>query len=467
MVPFPAGGSNDVVARLLGTRLSQFWGQTVVIDNRGGGGGNIGAEAVARAPADGYTLLLAAPGPLVVNQSLYSKLSFNPAQDFTPIALIASVPIVLAVNPGVKATTVSELIALAKASPGKLNFGSSGLGSTNHLAGELLKARAGIDIVHVPYRGAAPAMNDLISGEMPMMFDNMPAVRPQVQGGKIRALAVAGAARSPLFPELPTMVEAGVANFEASSWFGLVAPAKTPPECHEGADRDGQQGDGGARHGEAAGRCRRRARQVVRRCVWRLPAHRGRQMGRGGEDLRRQGRVSGTEDRGKEESADEETGVTGRAEVPLRIHDRLHAAQNRKTARTRHARRSGLVTALEDWRIAALTPDALDQKTVQLMAFAILLVQTSEAAANHAKAAIKAGATLEELHASAGIAALFRGVAAFNMAGEILRGAVSGRRPRTGFGRPGRSPGRVSEANASVGAGEARRLLSTCGRDQQ
>ena len=131
VVPFPAGGSNDVVARLLGNRLSEVWGQSVVIDNRGGGGGNIGAEAVARSPADGYTLLLTAPGPLVVNQSLYSKLSFNPAQDFTPIALIASVPIVLAVNPGVKATTVSELIALAKASPGKLHFGSSGLGSTN------------------------------------------------------------------------------------------------------------------------------------------------------------------------------------------------------------------------------------------------------------------------------------------------------------------------------------------------
>ena len=230
VVPFPAGGSNDVVARLLGARLSELWGQPVVIDNRGGGGGNIGAEAVARSPADGYTLLLTAPGPLVVNQSLYSRLSFNPEQDFIPIALIASVPIVLAVNPGVKAVTVSELIALAKASPGKLNFGSSGLGSTNHLAGELLKARAGIEIVHVPYRGAAPAMNDLIAGEIPMMFDNMPAVRPQVQGGTIRALAVAGAARSPLFPELPTMVEAGVPNFEASSWFGLVAPAKVPAD---------------------------------------------------------------------------------------------------------------------------------------------------------------------------------------------------------------------------------------------
>lgn len=230
VVPFPAGGSNDVVARLLGTKLSELWGQPVVVDNRAGGGGNIGAEAVARSPADGYTLLLTAPGPLAVNQSLYAQLPFNPAQDFTPIALIASVPIVLAVNPSVKATTVAELVALAKASPGKLNFGSSGLGSTNHLAGELLKTRAGIEIVHVPYRGAAPAMNDLIGGQIPIMFDNMPAVRPQVQGKTIRALAVAGAARSPLFPELPTMAEAGVANFEASSWFGLVAPAKMPPD---------------------------------------------------------------------------------------------------------------------------------------------------------------------------------------------------------------------------------------------
>jgi tripartite-type tricarboxylate transporter receptor subunit TctC len=230
VVPFPAGGSNDVVARLLATKLQELWGQTVVIDNRAGGGGNIGAEAVARSPADGYTLLLTAPGPLAVNQSLYAQLSFNPAHDFAPVALIASVPIVLAVNPSVKAKTVAELIALAKESPGKLNFGSSGYGSTNHLAGELLKTRAGIDIVHVPYRGAAPAMNDLIGGQIPMMFDNMPAIRPQVTGGTIRAIAVAGNARSPLFPELPTMVEAGVPGFEASSWFGLVAPAKTPPD---------------------------------------------------------------------------------------------------------------------------------------------------------------------------------------------------------------------------------------------
>jgi tripartite-type tricarboxylate transporter receptor subunit TctC len=230
VVPFPAGGSNDVVARFLGMKLYEIWGQQVIIDNRAGAGGNIGAEAVARAVPDGYTLLLTAPPPLAVNQSLYPQLAFNPITDFAPVALVASVQIVLAVNPEVKATNVRELIALAKTSPGKLNFGSSGYGSTNHLAGELFKKLAGIDIVHVPYRGAAPAMNDLVSGHIPILFDNMPAVRPQALAGAIRPIAVAGASRSPLFPELPTMVEAGVPGFEASSWFGLVAPAKTPPD---------------------------------------------------------------------------------------------------------------------------------------------------------------------------------------------------------------------------------------------
>jgi tripartite-type tricarboxylate transporter receptor subunit TctC len=175
-------------------------------------------------------LLLTAPGPLVVSQSLYPHLAFDPTVDFAPVALVASVQIVLAVNPAVKATDVAELIALAKAAPGTMNFGSSGYGSTNHLAGELFKKLAGIDIVHVPYRGAAPAMNDLVAGQIPILFDNMPAVQPQAVAGAIRALAVAGHARSPLFPDLPTMVEAGVPGFEASSWFGLVAPAKTPPE---------------------------------------------------------------------------------------------------------------------------------------------------------------------------------------------------------------------------------------------
>jgi tripartite-type tricarboxylate transporter receptor subunit TctC len=229
VVPFPAGGSNDVVARFLGQKLSEICGQSVIIDNRAGAGGNVGAEFVARAAPDGYTMLLTAPPPLAVNQSLYPHLAFDPAKDFAPIALVASVQIVLTVNPQVKAKTVAELVALAKAEPGKMNFGSSGYGSTNHLAGELFKSLAGINIVHVPYRGAAPAMNDLIGGQIPILFDNMPAVQAQARAGSLRALAVAGHARSPLFPELPTMEEAGVAGFEASSWFGLVAPAGTPP----------------------------------------------------------------------------------------------------------------------------------------------------------------------------------------------------------------------------------------------
>ena len=227
IVPFPAGGSNDIIARIVAQKLTERSGQTFIVENRGGAGGNIGAEAVASAEADGYTLLLTAPPPLTINASLYKKLPFDPVKAFAPVALVASVPIVLVVNPSVPAKNVSELIALAKAKPGTLNFGSSGIGSTNHLAGDLLKSLAGIDIVHVPYRGAAPAMNDLLAGQIPFMFDNMPAVLPQVQGKAINAIAVAGAKRADALPDVPTVAET-VPGFEASSWFGLVAPAKTP-----------------------------------------------------------------------------------------------------------------------------------------------------------------------------------------------------------------------------------------------
>ncbi|MEW6256225.1 MAG: tripartite tricarboxylate transporter substrate binding protein [Pseudomonadota bacterium] len=228
IVPYPPGGSNDVIARILAENLQQQWKQPVIVDNRSGAGGNVGAGEVARAEPDGYTLLLSAPGPLAINSSLYKNLTYNPLKDFAPIALVANVPIVLAVNPQLKVETVKDLVALAKAEPGKLNYGSSGNGTTNHLAGELFEELAKIKMVHVPYRGAAPAMNDLVAGHIPVMFDNMPAVRPQVDAGKIRALAVCGTQRSPLFPELPTMIEAGVPGFDASAWFGLVAPAKTP-----------------------------------------------------------------------------------------------------------------------------------------------------------------------------------------------------------------------------------------------
>lgn len=227
IVPFPAGGSNDIIARIVAQKLTERNGQNFLVENRGGAGGNIGAEAVASAEPDGYILLLTAPPPLTINGSLYKKLPFDPAKAFAPVALIASVPIVLVVNPSVQAKNVGELIALAKAEPGSLNFGSSGIGSTNHLAGELLKSMAGIDIVHVPYRGAAPAMNDLLAGQIPFMFDNMPAVLPQVQGKAINAIAVAGVKRAETLPDVPTVAES-VPGFEASSWFGLVAPAKTP-----------------------------------------------------------------------------------------------------------------------------------------------------------------------------------------------------------------------------------------------
>ena len=233
VVPFPAGGSNDIIARIVAQKLGEGIGQNVIVENRGGAGGNIGAEAVANSEADGYTLLLTAPPPLTINAALYKSLKFDAATAFAPVALIATVPIVLAVHPSLGVNNVGELIALAKAKPGIINFGSSGNGSTNHLAGELLKSMTGISIVHVPYKGAAPAMNDLIAGQIPMMFDNIPAVLPQVQGKAVNAIAVAGAKRASALPDVPTVAEQGVPGFEASAWFGLVAPAKTPQRVLE------------------------------------------------------------------------------------------------------------------------------------------------------------------------------------------------------------------------------------------
>jgi tripartite-type tricarboxylate transporter receptor subunit TctC len=228
VVPYPAGGSNDIIARIVAQKLTERNGQPFLVENRGGASGNIGADVVASSDPDGYTLLLTAPPPLTTNMALYKNLKFDPSTAFAPVSLVASVPIVLVVHPSVPARTVNELVALAKAKPGTLDFGSSGNGSTNHLAGELLKSMTGIEIVHVPYKGAAPAMNDLIGGHIPMMFDNMPAVLPQVQAKVINAIAVAGAKRASAMPDVPTVAESGFAGFEASSWFGLVAPAKTP-----------------------------------------------------------------------------------------------------------------------------------------------------------------------------------------------------------------------------------------------
>lgn len=226
--PYPPGGSVDVMARILAQKLSDNLGQQFIVENRSGGGGNTGSDYVAKAEPDGYTLLFTAPGPLTVNQTLYTKLAFDPAKDFAPIALFATAPIVLIVNPAVPANNVQELIALAKREPGKINFASAGNGTTNHLSGELFKSRANIDIVHVPYRGAGPAMNDIVGGHVQMFFDLMPVVLPQIATGKVRALANAGAKPPSALPDVPTIAEQGLAGFDASSWYGLVAPARTP-----------------------------------------------------------------------------------------------------------------------------------------------------------------------------------------------------------------------------------------------
>jgi tripartite-type tricarboxylate transporter receptor subunit TctC len=226
--PFPPGGSVDVMARILAQKLSESTGQQFIVENRAGAGGNTGAESVAKSEPDGYTLLFTAPGPLVVNQTLYGRLPYDPAKDFAPIALFATAPIVLMVNPGVPAGNVQELIALARQQPGKINFASAGNGSTNHLSGEMFKSSAKIDIVHVPYRGAGPAMNDLIGGHVQMFFDLLPVSLPQITTGKVRALGSAGAKRPVALADLPTIAEQGLQGFDASSWFGFVAPAQTP-----------------------------------------------------------------------------------------------------------------------------------------------------------------------------------------------------------------------------------------------
>ncbi len=227
--PFPPGGSVDVLARILAQKLSENLGQQFIIETRTGGGGNVGAEMVAKSEPDGYTLLFTAPGPLVVNQTLYTKgLPYDPARDFVPIALFAMAPIVLMVNPEIPANNVQELIAYARQRPGQINFGSAGNGSTPHLNGELFKVMANVDIVHVPYRGTGPAMNDLIGGHIQMFFDLLPSSLQQIESGKVRALANAGATRPPMLANLPTVAEQGLPGFDSTSWVGLVAPVRTP-----------------------------------------------------------------------------------------------------------------------------------------------------------------------------------------------------------------------------------------------
>jgi tripartite-type tricarboxylate transporter receptor subunit TctC len=230
VVAFTPGGPSDVLARLLGKKFEQVLGQPFVIDNRPGAGGNIAAEAVAHAAPDGYTLLNGNNSILATNAALYKKLNYDPEADFAPIGLIGSQANILVVNPSVPARSMAELIALAKASPGRMNFASSGHGAAAHLAGELFKAEARIDIVHVPYKGAAPALQDVIAGHVHMMFATAASVVPHIRDGKVRALAVTTRKRTAVFPELATIDELGLKGFDATTWHGLVAPARTPTE---------------------------------------------------------------------------------------------------------------------------------------------------------------------------------------------------------------------------------------------
>jgi tripartite-type tricarboxylate transporter receptor subunit TctC len=227
IVNFPAGGIADIYARIIGAKAQEAWGQPVVVENRTGAGGNIGAEAVAKSPPDGYTLNMSALGPHAVNVSLFAKLPYDPVRDFAPIALVLEAEGLLVLHASVPANSVAELIAYARANPGKLTFASAGMGTASHLAGELFKSMAKIDMTHVPYKGNVPAITDLLAGQTSLLFATMPTVLPHAKAGKLRALATIGAARSSAAPELPTIAES-LPGFEVNNWIGLFAPAGTP-----------------------------------------------------------------------------------------------------------------------------------------------------------------------------------------------------------------------------------------------
>jgi tripartite-type tricarboxylate transporter receptor subunit TctC len=231
IVGFPPGGINDIVARLVGHKLSETLGQPIVVENRAGAGGTIGADAVARATPDGYTLLLGSVSNLAMAPSQYKNLPYDPSRSFAPVALVAASPNILVVNPAFPVHTVKDLIALARAHPGTIDYASAGIGTSNHLTVELLKVMAGIDLVHVPYRGDAPGITDVLAGQVPMMFPTLPVALPYIRSGKLRAVAVSSPKRSTLVPDIPTVAESGgLPEFAVSIWVGILAPAKTPKE---------------------------------------------------------------------------------------------------------------------------------------------------------------------------------------------------------------------------------------------
>ncbi len=230
VVPFPAGGTTDIMARAVAADLQKVFGQPVVVENKAGAGGNIGSDFVAKAPADGYTLLMGTVGTHAINVALYPKMPYDAVKDFVPISLVAGVPNVLVAAPGFPVNSVKDLIDMAKKSPDKTTFASSGNGTSIHLSGELFKQLAGVQMTHVPYKGSSAALPDVMSGQVNVMFDNAPSVMPQIKGGKLKAIAVTSGTRSPALPNVPTIAEAGLPGFEATSWFGVLAPAGTPKD---------------------------------------------------------------------------------------------------------------------------------------------------------------------------------------------------------------------------------------------
>ena len=289
--PSPPAGTTDILAREVAQRLSVSFGQSVVVDNRPGAAGNIGSDLVAKSAPDGYTLLMGTVGTHAINPSLYAKMPYDHVKDFVPIVLVAGVPNVLEVTPSLPVNSVADLIKLAKEKPGQLNFASSGSGTSIHLSGELFKTMAGVDMMHVPYKGSAPALTDLMGGQVQLMFDNLPSSLAQIKAGKLRAIAVTSAQRAPALPNIPTIAESGLPGFEASSWFGLLAPAGTPAaivarinaevnqwlQTAEAKEKLLAQGaDPGGRHARA---------------VRRSHPRRDRKMGEGREGFGRQGRL--------------------------------------------------------------------------------------------------------------------------------------------------------------------------------
>jgi len=280
--PFPPGGAADLLARMLAEALGGPLGQSVVVENRTGAGGSVGTEAAVRSPADGYTLVMGSTGPMAINQFL-SRLAFDPERDLTPIVPVAAVQSVLVVHPAVPARTLPELLALARAEPGRLNYGSSGIGSAQHLFMELLKQQAGVDIAHIPYRGTGPAMVDTVGGRLTMMFDTTPTALPHIRDGRVRPLAVTAAARDPALPDVPSIGET-VPGYEAIGWYGLLGPAGLPPAV---VNRLHREVDGLLARPDFASRLAAQGVEPMRASPEEFTALIGRDRARWGEVIRR------------------------------------------------------------------------------------------------------------------------------------------------------------------------------------